>query len=110
MESRSYSQEELFSLYLSLIRLFEEETLGGLLLVVVGYEEWLKIIKSTGYQLNITFILPGVAAAYLSWHLSDMVPDSKVHGTNMGPLWGWQDLGERHVGPMNFAVWVIQSI
>ena len=34
-------------------------------------------------------------------------PDSKVHGTNMGPLWGRQDPGGPHVGPMNFAIWVM---
>ena len=34
-------------------------------------------------------------------------PDSKVHGANMGPIWGWQDPGGPHVGPMNFAIWVI---
>ena len=33
-------------------------------------------------------------------------PDSKVHGTNMGPIWGQQDPGGPHVGPMNFAIWV----
>ena len=33
------------------------------------------------------------------------VPDSKVHGANMGPIWGRQDPGGPHVGPMNFAVW-----
>ena len=33
-------------------------------------------------------------------------PDSKVHGANMGPLWGWQDPGGPHVGPMNSAIWV----
>ena len=27
--------------------------------------------------------------------------DSKVHGANMGPLWGRQDPGGPHVGPMN---------
>ena len=27
-------------------------------------------------------------------------PDSKVHGVNMGPIWGWQDPGGPHVGPM----------
>ena len=32
-------------------------------------------------------------------------PDSKVHGANMGPIWGQQDPGEPHVGPMNFAIW-----
>ena len=33
-------------------------------------------------------------------------PDSKVHGGNMGPIWGRQDPGGPHVGPMNFAIWV----
>ena len=32
-------------------------------------------------------------------------PDSKVHGANMGPIWGLQDPGGPHVGPMNFAIW-----
>ena len=35
-------------------------------------------------------------------------PDSKVHGANMGPIWGWQDPGGPHVGPMNFAIWAVQ--
>ena len=26
---------------------------------------------------------------------------------NMGPIWGQQDPGGPHVGPMNFAIWVI---
>ena len=33
-------------------------------------------------------------------------PDSKVHGPNMGPIWGRQDPGGPHVGPMSFAIWV----
>ena len=32
-------------------------------------------------------------------------PDSKVHGANMGPIWGRQDSGGPHVGPMSFAIW-----
>ena len=36
---------------------------------------------------------------------ADMDPDSKVHGANMGPIWGRQDPGGPHVGPMNFAIW-----
>ena len=32
-------------------------------------------------------------------------PDSKVHGANMGPIWGRQDPGGPHAGPMNFAIW-----
>ena len=33
------------------------------------------------------------------------IPDSKVNGANMGPIWGRQDPGEPHVGHMNFAIW-----
>ena len=32
-------------------------------------------------------------------------PDSKVHGAIMGPIWGRQDPGGPHVGPINFAIW-----
>ena len=45
----------------------------------------------------------------LAWtkynHFYDINPDSKVHGVNMGPIWGWQDPGGHHVGPMNIAIW-----
>ena len=37
-------------------------------------------------------------------------PDSKVHGANMGPSWGRQDLGGPHVGPMNFAIMDTNSV
>ena len=30
--------------------------------------------------------------------------DRKVHGANMGPIWGREDPGGPHVGPMNFAI------
>ena len=36
-----------------------------------------------------------------------MFPDSKIHGANMGPIWGRQDAGGSHVGPMNLAIRVI---
>ena len=35
----------------------------------------------------------------------DVIHDSKVHGGNMGPIWGRQDPGGPHVGPMKFAIW-----
>ena len=48
----------------------------------------------------------------LVWHkhmkftLKEHYPNSKIHGANMGPIWGCQDPGGPHVGPMNFAIWV----
>ena len=36
-------------------------------------------------------------------------PDSKVHGANMGPIWGRQDPGGPHVSPMNLVIWVFKS-
>ena len=32
-------------------------------------------------------------------------PDSKVHGANMGRIWGRQDPDGPHVCPMNFVIW-----
>ena len=34
-------------------------------------------------------------------------PDSKVQGANIGPIWGRQDPGGPHAGPMNFAIWEV---
>ena len=33
------------------------------------------------------------------------IPDSKVHGAIMGPIWDRQDPGGTHDGPMNFVIW-----
>ena len=37
----------------------------------------------------------------MTWH----IPDSNAHEANMGPIWGRQDQGGPHVGPMNLAIW-----
>ena len=51
--------------------------------------------------VNVSPILQG-------WHTDTETinhkADSKVHGANMGPIWGQQDPGGPHVGPMNFAL------
>ena len=39
-------------------------------------------------------------------HRYNPFPDSKVHGANMGSIWGRQDPGGPHVGPENVAIWV----
>ena len=33
------------------------------------------------------------------------IPNSNVHGANMGPTWGRQDPGGPHVGPMSLVIW-----
>ena len=38
------------------------------------------------------------------------IPDSKVHGANMGPTWVLSAPGEPHVGPMNLTIWDISHI
>ena len=42
-----------------------------------------------------------------TYYLIMAYPDSKVRGANMGPIWGRQDPGGPHVGPMNLAIWVV---
>ena len=39
-----------------------------------------------------------------------LFPNSKVHWTNMEPIWGRQDPCWPHVGPMNFSIWVGFSV
>ena len=38
------------------------------------------------------------------------IPDNKVYGANMGPIWGRQDPGGPHVGPMKLAIWDLSML
>ena len=43
---------------------------------------------------------------FLSWLcVTRHVPDSKVHGANMGPTWVLSAPDGPHVGPVNLAIW-----
>ena len=68
-------------------------------------------IRRTGGCLTITYnrdwwLFP-VICLY-SRRVPRYCPDSKFHGANMGPIWGRQDPGGPHAGPMNFAIWVCE--
>ena len=50
----------------------------------------------------------------LRWSRSDKtatasrnLPGSKVHGAKVGSTWGRQEIGGSHVGPINFAIWIM---
>ena len=54
---------------------------------------------------------------FLEWKCTNFdknfneVPDSKFYGANVVPIWGRQDPGGPHVGPMNLAIWgVFQAV
>ena len=49
-------------------------------------------------------------AAFQFTKILHTIPDSKVHGANMGPTWVLSAPGGPHVGPMNFAIWASSSI
>ena len=62
---------------------------------------------------TLTQIMACMTACWTASHTTQSVfiyqrenPDSKVHGPNMGPIWGRQDPGGLHVGPMILAIWV----
>ena len=60
------------------------------------------------YNISVTvksFILP-MFQATSSNTLLRVFLDSKVHGANMGPIWVLLAPDGRHVGPMNFVIWV----
>ena len=54
---------------------------------------------------RITALLQACGVAIIQE--AEQVPDSENHGANVGPIWGWQDPGGPHVGPMNSAIWGI---
>ena len=37
--------------------------------------------------------------------MAQATPHSEVYAANMGRIWGRQDPGGPHVGPMNLAIW-----
>ena len=55
-------------------------------------------------------LIPHAAHPHLAWLIllicipAESLPDSKVHGANMGSITGRQDPGGPHVGPMNFTI------
>ena len=76
-------------------------------------DAWLNVFNSV-YIWHLIFLLI-LIPNYLIIHfiivkhwftkLGINIPDSKVHGANMGHTWGRQDPGGPHVGHMNFAIW-----
>ena len=57
-------------------------------------------------KVQNNFYLTSIAGYWLGIQpdLHIHTPNSKVHGANMGPIWGLQDPGRPHVGPMNFTI------
>ena len=81
----------------------------------VGYPLSVDVLRQDMTNLISVDLLPipnpSTQAEKTAWR-EDLVyafPDSKVHGANMGPIWGRQDPAGPPVGPMNFATWVITS-
>ena len=66
---------------------------------IVGLFYWQRLTEIRG--LNKCSVL----LVYLS-EADRKYPNSKIHGANMGPVWGRHDPGGSHVGPMNFGIWV----
>ena len=52
-----------------------------------------------------SMLCANVILRVFSWRrISDVVPESKVQGANMGPTWVLSSPDGPHVGPMNFAI------
>ena len=57
----------------------------------------------TCYFLNFAPIIVNIP------YFIETTPDSKVHGANMGAIWGRQDPGGPRVSPMNFVIWDVPN-
>ena len=60
---------------------------------------------SSSVQQDPQYPAPTTCVVSGHLHAGQEVPDSKVHGANMGPIWGRQDPDGPHAGPMIFAIW-----
>ena len=67
----------------------------------------LRMIKCRQWHFHKIFVFICVSFWQTLNQYFTCTPDSKVHGANMGPIWGRQDPGGPHVGPMNFAIWEV---
>ena len=73
------------------------------------------VISMTNWNL----IAMGLITAEMQWHNKPVYPsicentesyrDNKVHGANMGPIWGLSAPDGPHVGPMNLAIRVMMA-
>ena len=50
-------------------------------------------------------MFPKTNSAWQGLIQQQTIPDSKVHGANMGPTWVLSYPGGPHVGPMNLVIW-----
>ena len=63
------------------------------------------MLSVDGRRHNINFLI-GFPSLHGYLESNQCFPDSKIHGDNMGSIWGGEDPGGPHVGPMNFVIWV----
>ena len=40
----------------------------------------------------------------MDWSQTSNIPDTKIDGANMGPIWVLSAPGEHHVGPLNLVI------
>ena len=62
--------------------------------------------------IGLSGISTNTRAHSLWWDMETKIgiyPDNKVYGANMGPIWGRQDPGGSHIGPMDLAIWVAHN-
>ena len=101
---------------------FEEKLPGSLRMRLplhhfIDYATWVTTniqgIFSLEYQtygfISIFLISKHMRRHHLDKTQSTCV-DGRVHGAGMGSIWGRQDPCGPHVGPMNFAIWIIIQI
>ena len=69
-----------------------------MLIAVIQWEDWEHRMEPTGFCSVWT------KDHYMPYEKCISGLDCKVHGARMGPIWGRQDPGGPHAGPMNLAI------
>ena len=69
--------------------------LGGVLIAVVTDAQ---VLKHQAISMHCDYKISIILDQFYGQ------PDSKAHGANMGSIWGPQEPGGPHVGPITFAI------
>ena len=77
-----------------------------LLLLLCEENTSVYVVRSRMNISQLVLVLPWILLSLGTTKVKPLskVPDSTVHGANMGPIWDRQDPGGPQVGPMNLAI------
>ena len=68
--------------------------------------QWIDCMSFIACVITLEGQIFGITLSSAVMPITLDIPDNKLHGANMGPIWSRQDPSGPHVGPMNLTIWI----